>query len=150
MSEDRFDHLYFLIDQSLPLRSIYYHIMKNLLLTSILAVTALGLSSCCCLFSSNNRYKTEETYLAGYKTVTKEVAVGNGSKGGFDVQTVQERVPVYKTRTVSHRVKCVRTYCPRDGACGTPGDKLVKMSTAQGGVGSPHIGLVPTMRSLAP
>lgn len=124
--------------------------MKNLFLCSLCAVTALGLSSCCCLFGSNNKYKTKETVLAGHKTVTKEVQVATGAKGGIETQTVSEKVPVYKERTKTHRVKCVRSYCPRPGPCGTTSEKIVKMSTSQGSVGSPHIGLVPTMKPLAP
>jgi hypothetical protein len=124
--------------------------MKNLFLCSLLAVTALGLSSCCCLFGSNNRYKSKETVLAGYKTVTKEVQVSTGAKGGIETRTVTEKVPVYKERTKSHRVACVRSYCPRAGACGTTSENIMKMSSSQGATGSPHIGLVPTMKPLAP
>jgi hypothetical protein len=124
--------------------------MKNLFLSSLCAVTALGLSSCCCLFGSNNTYRTKQTYVARYKTVTKEVQVATGSKGGIETQTVKEKVPVYKARYVAHRVNCVRTYCPRDGACGTTSETVTKMSSSQGSVGSPHIGLVPTMKPLAP
>lgn len=124
--------------------------MKNLFLSSLLAVTTLGLSSCCCLLGSNNSYKTKETYVARYKTVTKEVQVATGSKGGLETKIVKEKVPVYKTRYVTSHVGCVRSYCTRDGACGTTGDNVVKMATGQGSVGSPNIGLVPTMKPLAP
>jgi hypothetical protein len=33
-------------------------------------------------------------------------------------------------------------------ACGTTSESTMRMATAQGGVGSPHIGLIPTMRPL--
>lgn len=124
--------------------------MKNLFLSSLCAVTALGLSSCCCLFGGNNSYKTKETRLAGHKTVTREVTVATGSKGGIVTQTVTEEVPVYKEKTVTRHVRCVRSYCPKSGACGTTSDNIVKMSSSQGSVGSPHIGLIPTMKPLAP
>jgi hypothetical protein len=124
--------------------------MKNLFLSALCAVTALGLSSCCCLFSGNNTYTTKETKLAGHKTVTREVTVATGSKGGLVTETVTEKVPVYKENTRRHRTVCARTYCPAKGACGTTGEGVLKMSTAQGGVGSPHIGLIPTMKPLAP
>jgi hypothetical protein len=124
--------------------------MKNLFLSSLCAVTALGLSSCCCLFGSNNSYKSKETVLAGHKTVTKEVTVSTGSKGGIETRTVTEKVPVYKEKTKTHHVRCVRSYCPKRGVCGTTSDTIVKMSTGQGGVGSPHMGLIPTMKPLAP
>jgi hypothetical protein len=124
--------------------------MKNFVLTTLLVATAVGLSSCCCLLGSKKSYKTKETYVARYKTVTKEVQVATGAKGCIETQTVQQKVPVYKTRYTTHYTGCVRTYCARDGACGTPGENVVKMSTSQAGVGSPHIGLVPTMKPLAP
>jgi len=58
--------------------------MKFLFLCSLLAVTSLGLSSCCCLFTNNNRYESKETKLLGCKTVTKEVHVsGKSSKAGI-------------------------------------------------------------------
>lgn len=123
--------------------------MKNLFLSSLCAVTALGLSSCCCLFS-NNSQKTKENVLVGHKTVTKEVSVATGSKGGIATQMVSEEVPVYKEKTVKHRIKCVRRYCPGKGPCGTTSDNVIKMATAQGGVGSPHMGLIITMKPLAP
>lgn len=125
--------------------------MKNLFLSSLLAVTALGLSSCCCLFSSNNRYETKETKLVGHKTVTKEVEVsGKGSKGGMLTETVTQETPVYKEVVKTHRFKCVRPYCAKKGPCGNTSEVVMKMATDQGGTGSPHIGLVPTMRPLAP
>lgn len=124
--------------------------MKNLFLSSLLAVTALGLSSCCCLFSKNS-YTTTEQKLAGKKTVTKEVQVsGKGSKGGMLTETVTEEVPVFKEVKTKHRIKCVRRYCPKGGPCGTTSETVIKMASDQGGTGSPHIGLVPTMRVLAP
>jgi hypothetical protein len=124
-------------------------VMKNLFLSTLCAVTALGLSSCCCLFSKNT-YKTKETQLAGHKMVTREVTVSTGAKGMMETQTVSEKVPVYKEKTKTHHVKCVRRYCPKSGPCGTTSEAIVKMSTSQGGVGSPHIGLIPTMKPLAP
>lgn len=124
--------------------------MKKLFLSSLFAVTALGLSSCCCLLGSNNSAKSKETYVARYKTVTKEVQVATGAKGGIETQTVKEKVPVFKTRFTTHRVGCVRSYCAQSGSCGTTGENVVKMSTSQASVGSPHIGLVPTMKPLAP
>lgn len=124
--------------------------MKNLFLSIVGASLALGLSSCCCLLGSNNSYKTQETYLAGHKKVTKEVVVSSDAKGGMVTKTVTEKVPVFKTRTKTSRVGCVRPYFVRSGACGTTSQKVVKMATSQAAVGSPHIGLAPTMKSLAP
>lgn len=126
--------------------------MKNLFLSSLLVVTAFGMSSCCCLFSgASNTYETKESKLCGTKTVTREVAVsGKGSKGGMLTETVTEVVPVYRTVTKKHQLACVRSYCPKAGPCGSTGETVIKMATDQGGTGSPHMGLVPTMRVLAP
>ena len=88
--------------------------------------------------------------MARYKTVTKEVQVSTGAKGGIETRIVKEKVPVYKTRYVTTRVGCVRSYCSRDAACGTTSENIMKMASTQGATGSPHIGLVPTMKPLAP
>ena len=126
--------------------------MKNHFLCSLLAVTTLGLSSCCCLFSgSNNKYTTTETRICGYKTVTKEVPVsGNGSKGGMLTETVTVKEPIYKEVNKKQTIKCVRSYCPKSGPCGSTSDELIRMSSDQGSTGSPHIGLIPSMKVLAP
>ena len=38
---------------------------------------------------------------------------------------------------------------PEKDCCGTTSEAYMKMATAQGPVGSPNIGLIPTMRKLA-
>lgn len=124
--------------------------MKKLFFSVVASSVALGLSSCCCLLGNNNTYKTQETYFARCKTVTKEVVVSTDAKGGIQTQKVKVKVPVYKTRTRVSRSSCVRFFCPRKGSCGTTSEKIVKLSTAQASVGSPSIGLVPTMKPLAP
>ncbi|OYV05694.1 MAG: hypothetical protein CFE26_10235 [Verrucomicrobiales bacterium VVV1] len=126
--------------------------MKNLFLIASLLVVTFGLSSCCSMFSgkTNARYRTERVRACGYDTVTREVPVA-GSKGGL-TETVTTKVPRYKT--VKSRVwfcePCTRYYCPDKDCCGTTGPGTRKMATAQGGVGSPNIGLIPTMKPLAP
>lgn len=127
--------------------------MKNLILATGAACAALALSSCCCLFAGGgNSYKTQERVrCCGYDVVTKEVPVAaKGAKGGMLTETVTTRVPRYKMVTKSHRVKCLRTYYIGSGPCDTTSEKITKMATSQGSTGSPHIGLVPTMKPLAP
>lgn len=129
--------------------------MKNLTLLLSLAVLSLGFSSCCSMFGLNSQN-------AGYRTVTKQVKtckydivteeVYTGGKGGM-TEVVEKKVPRYKTVTKRVRVgcgPCVRFYCPKDDCCGTTSESTMKLATAQGAVGSPHIGLVPTMKPLAP
>lgn len=130
--------------------------MKNLVLLLSLAVLSLGFSSCCSMFggiSQGAGYRTEtrQVKTCGYDTVTEEVYNGSG-KGGM-VQTVEKRVPRYKTVTKKVRIpcgSCVRFYCPKKDCCGTTSESLRVMASAQGSVGSPNIGLVPTMKPIAP
>lgn len=132
--------------------------MKRLFMLSAVAMAALSFSSCCCfpnVFASAGT-KTVKVRACGYDTVTEQVAVnsdakgGLGSKGGM-TETVERKVPRY--RTVKKRIwcgSCVRYYCPKKDCCGTTSKQLMDLATAQGGTGSPHIGLIPTMKNLAP
>lgn len=45
---------------------------------------------------------------------------------------------------------CGSWYCPKPGCCGTISNRVLSRATAQGGSGEPHIGLIPTMKTLAP
>lgn len=125
--------------------------MKNLILATGAALAAFALSSCCCLFAGNSYKTTERVRGCGYDTVTKEVQVATkGSKGGMLTETITTKVPRYKMVSKTHRVKCVRTYCPSNGPCDTTSEKITRMASSQGSTGSPHIGLIPTMKPLAP
>ncbi len=130
--------------------------MKNLVLLLSLAALSLGFSSCCSMFggisqSAGYRTETRQVKTCGYDIVTEEVYTGSG-KGGM-VQTVEKKVPRYKTVTKKVRIpcgSCVRYYCPKKDCCGTTSESVRVMSSAQGPVGSPHIGLIPTMKPIAP
>lgn len=133
--------------------------MKNLLLLVSLVAVSLGFSSCCSMFggiaSGGYRTETRQVKTCGYDTVTEQVYTGGDAKSGKGgmVETVEKKVPRYKTVTKRVRVKCgdcVRFYCPDKGCCGTTSDSFLKMVSLQGGSGSPHMGLVPTMKVLAP
>lgn len=131
--------------------------MKNLVLLATLIAVSLGFSSCCSMFgvtaqSSGYRTETRQVKTCHYDIVTEEVLVQDGSKGGM-VQTVEKRVPRYKTVTKKVRIpcgSCVRFYCPKDDCCGTTSESTRLMASAQGSVGSPNIGLIPTMKPIAP
>jgi hypothetical protein len=72
---------------------------------------------------------------------------------GDTVQTIEEKVPRYKMVTKKTRVSCgscVRLYCPKKDCCGTTSESTRQLASAQGPVGSPHIGLIPTMKPIAP
>jgi hypothetical protein len=102
--------------------------------------------------SAGYRTETRQVKTCHYDIVTEEVYTANaGGKGGM-TETVEKRVPRYKTVTKRVHVPCqpcVRYYCPKKDCCGTTSDSVLKMVTSQGSVGSPHIGLVPTMKKLA-
>jgi hypothetical protein len=130
--------------------------MKNLVLLLSLAALSLGFSSCCSMFGSTSQaasYRTEtrQVKACGYDIVTEEVYTGSG-KGGM-VQTVEKKVPRYKTVTKKVRIpcgSCVRFYCPKKDCCGTTSESVRILSSAQGSSGSPNIGLIPSMKPIAP
>ncbi len=129
--------------------------MKKPLNFLVIGTLSIVLSSCCSMFgakSSHAGYRTEtrQVKTCKYETVYEEVHTGG--KGGM-VQTIEKKIPVYKTVTKKTRVpcqKCTRYYCPKKDCCGTTSESTIKMATAQGPTGSPNIGLIPTMRKLAP
>ena len=127
--------------------------MKNLLLILPLVALSMGLSSCCSMFGWNSASAgyTEETYqrkLCGYDIVREEVVVD--AKSGM-TEVKETKVPRYKTVTKKVRIDCpdcVRFYCLNEGCCGSSTEAARRMATTQGGTGSPHIGLIPTMKQI--
>ncbi|MBC8128589.1 MAG: hypothetical protein H8M99_15730 [Gloeobacteraceae cyanobacterium ES-bin-144] len=140
--------------------------MKNLALLLSIAVVSLGFSSCCSMFGvpggscdkGTTRTETRQVKTCGYDIVTEEIVTPGDAKSGKGgmVQTIEKKVPRYKTVTRNVRssgtkcYSCTRFYCPKNGACGTTSESTMKMATAQPPVGSPFIGLIPTMKPLAP
>ncbi len=134
--------------------------MKKILSLLTLAVLSLGFSSCCSMFglpSKGAGYTTEtkQVKTCGYDIVQGDsVYIRPDAKTGIGGMTEggEKRVPRYKTVTKKVRIpcpKCTRFYCPKKGCCGSTGEQTIRMATAQGPVGSPHIGLIPTMKKLA-
>ena len=134
--------------------------MKNLALLLSLAVVSLGFSSCCSMFGIGNntagyRTETRQVKTCQYDIVTEVVHTPGSAKSGKGgmTQTIEKRVPRYRTVTKKTRISCgscTRFFCPSNDCCGTTSDSTMKMATAQGATGSPHIGLIPTMKPLAP
>jgi len=134
--------------------------MKNLALLLSLAAVSLGFSSCCSMFGTsaqNGYYRTEtrQVKTCGYDIVTEEVVTPGDAKSGKGgmVQTIEKKVPRYKTVTKKVWVSggsCVRFFCPKKDNCGTTSESTRVLASAQGPVGSPHIGLIPTMKPIAP
>jgi hypothetical protein len=131
--------------------------MKKLLSLLTLVAISMGFSSCCSMFglgsnSAGYRTETRQVKTCHYDIVTEEVYTANPSGKGGMTETIEKKVPRYKTVTKKVRVSCgscVRFYCPKKDCCGTTSESYRKRVTAQGPVGSPNIGLVPTMRKLA-
>lgn len=134
--------------------------MKNLTLLLSLAAVSLGFSSCCSMFGAPSQagyYRTEtrQVKTCGYDIITEEVVTPGDAKSGKGgmVQTIEKKVPRYKTVTKKVRVSggsCVRFFCPGKDHCGTTSDSTRNLATAQSATGSPHIGLIPTMKPIAP
>jgi hypothetical protein len=134
--------------------------MKNLLMLVSLVAVSLGFSSCCSMFGSHTqtagyRTETKQVKTCGYDIITEEVVIPGDAKSGKGgmVQTIEKKVPRYKTVTKKVKIpcgKCARLYCPKKDCCGSTSQEIINMSTAQGGVGSPHIGMIPTMKKIAP
>jgi hypothetical protein len=128
--------------------------MKKFLSLLTLVAISLGFSSCCSMFgigsqSAGYRTETHQVKTCHVDTVTEEIHTGG--KGGM-VQIVEKQVPRYKTVTRKVRIpcqQCTRYYCPKKDCCGTTSESTIKIATAQGPTGSPHIGLIPTMKKLA-
>ena len=131
--------------------------MKKLLSLLTLVALSMGFSSCCSMFglgsnSAGYRTETRQVKTCNYDIVTDEIYTANPSGKGGMTETIEKKVPRYKTVTKKVRVSCgscVRFYCPKKDCNGTTSESHLKRVTAQGPVGSPNIGLVPTMRKLA-
>ena len=133
--------------------------MKNLALILSLAAVSLGFSSCCSMFGIGSQAmyhkETKQVKACGYDIVTEQVVTRGDAKSGKGgmVQTIEKRVPRYKTVNVWVRDSCgpcVRLYCPKKDCCGTTSESTRVLASAQGSVGSPNLGLIPTMKPIAP
>lgn len=134
--------------------------MKNLLMLVALAGASFGFSSCCTMFGKHTNtdgYRTEtyQVKTGGYDLVTKQTVVNGDAKSGKGgmVVTVTEKVPRYKTVTKKVRVSSgpnIHMYCPKKDGGGSISQETLNMTSAQGSSGSPNIGLVPSMKKIAP
>lgn len=128
--------------------------MKKLALLLSLVAGALGFSSCamtgCPTFFAGTHEESYQVKTCGYDVVREEKVID--AKSGL-VEVTETKVPRYKTKTKKVWAKCpscVRFYCLKDGCCGSSTKAARKMATAQPSSGSPHVGLIPTMKSIVP
>jgi hypothetical protein len=134
--------------------------MKKLALVLSVAALSFGFSSCCSMFgvgslTAGTRTETKQVKACGHDIVTEEIYTPGDAKSGMGgmVQTIEKKVPRYKTVTKKTWIlcgNCTRFFCPKKDCCGTTSESTMRMATAQGATGSPHIGLIPTMKPLAP
>ena len=128
--------------------------MKKLVSLLALAATALGFSSCamtgCPTFTAGSYEETYQVKGCGYDIVREEKVVD--AKSGL-VEVTETKVPRMKTKTKRIWAKCptcTRFYCVKKGCCGSSSEAAIKMATAQPASGSPHVGLIPTMKTIVP
>ncbi|MFC5050807.1 hypothetical protein ACFPK9_09285 [Rubritalea spongiae] len=113
--------------------------MKSALKILSLALVAMLFSSC----SQEAIY-----YDASGNSVTHSSEMS--SKGKF-VEPAPEPVVVKKQKKEKQScMKCLSSFCPKPGCCGTVGENVLSRATMQGGTGEPQLGLIPTMKTLAP
>lgn len=58
-----------------------------------------------------------------------------------------------ETKTAAQKqgcIKCLSFYCAKPDRCGVVSDSVLSRATMQGGTGEPQLGLIPTMKTLAP
>lgn len=107
----------------------------------IAAIAALTFSSC----SQEAIY-----YDGGGAPATDAYVYSDSAKGGKAV-VYEDPAPVVVVKEEKHEcTKCGSWFCPKPDCCGTISNNVLSRATAQGGTGEPHIGLIPTMKTLAP
>jgi len=129
--------------------------MKYFALFSGLALVLVTLNSCCFGCARSKRVGVagcEKEYVEVTETewVEQEAYLDPGPKGGQVIPTTVKR-PVQKT--VKKRVRCSDCgsfYCSKGGCCDIVSTSVLRRATVQGGSGEPHMGMIPTMKVLAP
>jgi len=107
--------------------------MKTTIKLFAMALFAVLFTSCC------NFGKVGS--ITGEKKIL--VTEYTGAKGGMTT--------VEKTVKVKHYCcKCGSSFCPKPQCCGIVNRSVLSRATGQSGTGEPPIGLIPTMKTLAP
>lgn len=107
--------------------------MKTTIKLLAMTLFAVFFTSCC----NSHRVGT----IQGEKTILEYEYTG--AKSGL--VSVERKVPV------THECrKCGSWFCPKPECCGITNRSVLSRATGQSGSGEPHIGLIPTMKTLAP
>jgi len=72
------------------------------------------------------------------------------ANGKYVAPPVVESKPRVRKAKAKGCTKCYSRFCPKPGCCGTVGNDVLSRATMQGGSGEPQLGLIPTMKTLAP
>ena len=107
--------------------------MKTTIKLFAMALFAVLFTSCC------NFGKVGS--ITGEKKIL--VTEYTGAKGGMT--TVEKTVKVKHNCTT-----CGSSFCPKPQCCGIVNRSVLSRATGQSGTGEPPIGLIPTMKTLAP
>lgn len=107
--------------------------MKTTIKLLAMAVFAVLFSSCCNFGQTGS--------ITGEKKVL--VTEYTGAKGGAVTVEKTEKVKLYCCN-------CGSSYCPKPQCCGIVNKSVLARATGQSGTGEPPIGLIPTMKTLAP
>lgn len=118
--------------------------MKIRLQLLALAILSLAFSSCCGFLPCSGSLSAERE-VTKMQDVTQTVVGKNRS------YSYVEQVPVVVNETVSTCCNsCGSSFCPKPECCGIISKKVLSRATGQGGTGEPQIGLIATMKELAP
>ena len=109
--------------------------MKTTLKLILLTFIAVTFSSCCGLFKQGT--------LEGEREVTRYRTI-EGTKGNVTIPETTTQKVTYDCYT------CGSYYCPKPQCCGIVSKSVLSRATGQTGTGEPSIGLIPTMKTLAP
>ena len=118
--------------------------MKTTLQLFALATLSLIYSSCCGFLPCGGSLSAERE-VTKLQEVPVEVVGKNRSYTRIDL------VPVTVTEQVKGRCnRCGSSFCAKPQCCGIVNKSVLTRATGQGSTGEPHIGLIPTMKTLAP
>jgi hypothetical protein len=96
-------------------------------------------------------YESSRTVVTQQQTQVYDAKSGMVAPAPVQQEVVQTKTVRYKTvKRVHYNGPCVRPYCPDKVCCGTTGPRTRQMASVQGSTGSPNLGLIPTMKPLAP
>lgn len=114
--------------------------MKTALKILATALVAMFFASC----------SQQAIYHDGSGNAVTATQYVSSAKGGKAV--AQEYISVAPVAQVAQKScgKCGSSFCPKPDCCGVVSKAVLSRATAQGGSGEPHIGLIPTMKTLAP